>query len=106
MGMGMGQGPQEPSQGLAVGSFVLGLLALPGACCCYSSVPLGAAAIVMGIVAMNRAKTSPHLYAGRNMALAGVILGGIAVGLTVVAFFVGMSMSLLDAAKTHVMKVP
>jgi hypothetical protein len=101
----MGMGPLEPSQGLAVGALVLGVLALPGACCCYSSVPLGGAAIVMGVIALNRAKTSPHLYTGRNMALAGVILGGTAVGLTLVAFFVGMSMSLLDAAKTHVMRV-
>jgi hypothetical protein len=53
----------------------------------------------MGVVAMNRAKTSPDLYTGRNMALAGVILGGIAVGLTVVAFFLELGLGLAGSAR-------
>jgi hypothetical protein len=71
----MGPMMTEPSNGLAIGALVVGILAIPGACCCYSSIPLGIAAIIMGIIAMNKAKDSPHTHGGRGMAIGGLFVG-------------------------------
>jgi hypothetical protein len=93
--MGPMMGP-EPSSGLAVASLVLGILAIPGACCCYSSVPFGIASIVTGFIAMNRAKLSPEAHGGRGMALAGVICGIIGLAFTVVVVLMGAGMRLMQ----------
>jgi hypothetical protein len=86
----------EPSHGLAVASLIIGILAIPGACCCYSSVPLGIAAIVMGFIAMNKAKESPATHGGRGLAVAGLSCGVAALVFTVLAIILGMSTQLLQ----------
>ena len=86
----------EPSNGLAIGALVVGILAIPGACCCYSSVPLGIAAIVMGIIAMNKAKMSPETHGGRGMALGGLVCGSIGLAFTILAIILGMGMSFVE----------
>ena len=86
----------EPSNGLAIGALVVGILAIPGACCCYSSIPLGIAAIVMGIIAMNKAKMSPESYGGRGMAIGGLVCGIIGLGFTILAIILGMGMSMVE----------
>lgn len=86
----------EPSNGLAIGALVLGILSIPGACCCYSSVPFGIAAIVMGVIAMNKAKMSPMTHGGRGMAMGGLICGIVGLAMTVVAIIFGMSMQLMN----------
>ncbi len=85
-----------PSNGLAIASLATGILAIPGACCCYSSVPLGIAAIIMGFIAMSKAKESPETHGGRGMALGGVICGGVGLAFTVLAIVFGMGMRLLE----------
>lgn len=86
----------EPSTGLAIASLVTGILAIPGACCCYSSVPLGIAAIVMGVIAMNKAKESPATHGGRGLAVAGLSCGIAGLVFTVLAIVFGMSMQLMQ----------
>jgi hypothetical protein len=86
----------EPSTGLALGAMITGILAIPGACCCYSSVPLGVAAIVMGVIAMNKAKTSPMAHGGRGMALAGLICGVVGLAFTLIVLFMGFGMQLME----------
>ena len=67
---------QEPSKGLAVGSLVVGILSIPGSCCCsVLSIPLAIAAIVMGVIAMSKAKASPMTHGGNGMAIAGISCG-------------------------------
>lgn len=86
----------EPSNGLAIAALVVGILAIPGACCCYSSIPLGIAAIVMGVIAMNKAKVSPETHGGRGMAVGGLVCGIIGLGMTVLAIILGMGMSMME----------
>jgi hypothetical protein len=86
----------NPSSGLAIGSMVVGILALPGSCCCYSSVPLGIAAIIMGVIAMNKAKADPMSYGGRGMALAGIICGAIGFLLAILWLILGTGMQLAN----------
>lgn len=92
----MGPMMNEPSNGLAIGALVVGILAIPGACCCYSSIPLGIAAIVMGIMAMNKAKESPHTHGGRGMAMGGLVCGIIGLVMTILAFALGMGMQVMQ----------
>lgn len=97
-------GPFEPPfsgfppgrDGLAVGSLIAGILAIPGSCCCFTSVPLGAAALAMGLVALKRHKSSPHVYGGRTQALAGVICGSFALALTIINVLFGLAGSIAE----------
>ncbi len=86
----------EPSNGLAIGALVVGILAIPGACCCYSSIPLGIAAIIMGVIAMNKAKVSPETHGGRGMAIGGLVCGIVGLGFTILAIILGMGMSVME----------
>jgi hypothetical protein len=81
---------------LAIASLVTGILAIPGSCCCYSSLPLGLAAVVMGVVALSRSKSSPEQFGGRHQALAGVICGAVALTLTVLVGLVGFGLPALE----------
>jgi hypothetical protein len=86
----------EPSSGLAIGALVTGILAIPGACCCYSSVPLGISAIIMGVIAMNKAKESPLTHGGRGMAIAGLSCGIVALLFTILVIALGVGMRMMD----------
>jgi hypothetical protein len=88
-----------PSTSLAVGALVVGILAIPGACCCYSSVPLGIAAILMGVVSLNRAKAMPHLHGGRGLAIAGVVCGAIGLALTMSIILMGVGAQLMNGVQ-------
>ena len=91
----------EPSNGLAIGALVVGILSIPGACCCYSSIPLGIAAIIMGVMAMNKAKLSPESHGGRGMAMGGLVCGIVGIAMTILAFILGMGMSLMQELQNH-----
>lgn len=73
--------PQE--SGMAIASLICGILGLV-ACYIFTGIP----AVILGHMAMGKAKRGEA--GGRGMALAGVILGWISVGLTVlvIAFVV------------------
>jgi hypothetical protein len=66
-------------QTLAIVSLVCGIL---GILCC--GILTGIPAIITGFMAKNNADSNPEQYGGRGMALAGMILGGISVVLTIV----------------------
>ena len=84
----MGMPPQGPrSSGLAIASLVTGILSLfPGCCCGLFGIPLSIIALVMGIVSISQINASGGQIGGKNMAIAGSILGGVAIGIDVVMF--------------------
>ena len=87
--MGMGFGPMPPPQSnqLAIVSLVCGLVAFPGMCCCYTSIPFGIIALVTGILALRRANAQPETYgSGKGMAIAGIACGAVVLILTLAAF--------------------
>ena len=63
--------------GLAVTALVLGILGL------LMCIPAGIVAIVLGIIALNRAGSQPDRYGGRGMAIGGLVCGGASVLLVV-----------------------
>jgi hypothetical protein len=82
-------GPPAPrTNGLAIASLVLGVIALPGSfgCCCFGLefVPAVLAAI-FGHVALSQIKRSQGQMDGRGMAIAGLVCGyaALAIGVAI-----------------------
>lgn len=71
------ESPIKKTNGLAVASLVIGVLAWPLACCYGAGIPLGLAALVMGLIGLRQVKSNPSELSGQNVAIAGAILGGI-----------------------------
>jgi hypothetical protein len=67
---------------------IVGLVLTPLTCCCGVGViiplGLGIAALVLGFMARNRIAAAPGALGGGGKALAGIICGGTAVGISVV----------------------
>lgn len=79
-----GSGRQSPSNGLATASLVLGILAIP---LCTLVIP-SILAVVFGAIGLSRSKQSPT-QDGRGKAIAGLVLGSIALALMVLVFALG-----------------
>lgn len=79
---GYATGSPGPSSGLAIGALVAGVVALLMFWCAFVGVPVGIAAVVLGVVALNKVKAGTG--GGRGLALAGVITGGVAILVSVV----------------------
>ena len=60
-------------------------------------MPFGIAAIVMGVIAMSKAKMSPGTHGGRGMALAGLVCGIVGLAVTLVLMVMGLSMQLFES---------
>jgi len=67
----------QPSQSLALASMFIGIggLVFGG---CLGPIP-GIAALITGLVAQSKIKSSPHEYGGKPYATAGIIIGAISV---------------------------
>ncbi len=70
-------------KGLAIASLILGIIGI-----FVFGFILGPLAIIFGIVAVSKAKKQPKVYAGRGLAIAGIVLGAIALVLSIVWFVV------------------
>jgi hypothetical protein len=74
--------PQAPgNDGLAVAALVCGIAAIPTLVICFLGAVLAVLALVFGPISMGRIKRSGGVLQGRGMALAGMICGGVALGL-------------------------
>lgn len=71
-------------QTLPIISLVLGILS--AVICCYGGIPFGIPAIVTGFLGYNNVNKNPQQYGGRELAMAGMVLG--AVGLLITLFFI------------------
>src|SRR5687767_12199051 len=73
--------PQQTRKGLAVASLVLGIISIPT----LGLLGVGAiAAIVLGVIALNRSKKEPATHGGKGMAIAGIITSVVSLLLTAV----------------------
>ena len=79
---------QAPSQGLAIGALICGILSLVGCCIWFVMIPVGLIAIVLGFIASAKAKGDPARFGGKGMARAGIITGFLGlIGAGIVGFF-------------------
>ena len=74
-GYGYGAPAQQGSNGMAIGSLVTSLLALPLNIACFSGTIASIVAVVLGIVALNQIKTSGQ--SGKEMATAGIAIAAL-----------------------------
>ncbi len=70
-------------QTLPVISLILGILAVVIGCC-YGGIPLGAGAIITGVIGLNQQKEDPTKYGGRGLAIAGIITGAVGFSLSII----------------------
>jgi hypothetical protein len=69
---------------MSIASLVLGIVGIP---LCFLFLP-SLLAVIFGGVALNQIKNDPS-QSGRGRAIAGIILGGVALALVVVALAIG-----------------
>ena len=67
------------TNGLAITSLILGIVAIPLGCCYGSGALFGVAAFITGLIGHRQTKESGGAQSGEGMALAGMILGGVSV---------------------------
>ena len=67
-------------------SLVVGVLAIPAACFPICGCPLAIAAIVLGVIGLNKP--------GRGLAIAGLSCGGVAVVLSIISAIIGVVIQL------------
>lgn len=78
-------GAAAPSQGLAIGSMVCGILS----CLCCISILTGPAGVIMGYIARKKANEDPANYGGATFATVGMITG-------VIGFIIGTAALILQ----------
>jgi hypothetical protein len=69
------------SKSLAIIGFVLGLVSILGVFGFPYTVIVAVPAIVIGIIALSKARNSPGQYSGKGLAIAGIVLGALAIGM-------------------------
>lgn len=62
------------SNGLAIASFVLGLISTVSICICYISIPLGITGLILGIVAKKRSEGNGMRTAGIVLSILGIVI--------------------------------
>jgi len=67
--------PQSSPPGIAIASFVLGLISVSFGWFCMFPVP-GVIAVILGFIALGQLRKTPN-STGRGLAIAGIVLGGI-----------------------------
>lgn len=75
---------------LAVVSLVCGVL---GLCLCLPAIP----GVICGHIALGQIKREPHLYRGRELAVAGLVINYIAIALSVLALVLQVLVALGNA---------
>ncbi len=76
-------------QTLPIISLILGCLAVIVGCC-YGGIPLGAGAIITGVLALNQEKEEPTKYSGRGLAIAGVITGAVGFAFSIIVILLAI----------------
>lgn len=81
------QTPVVPGKGMAVASLVLGIVSLVMFCIWYITLPCGIVGLILGIVAMNKAKA---VGMKNGMAVAGLVCSCIALGLMIMIYVLAL----------------
>ena len=84
---------QTPNQTLPTVSLVLGIFGILFTCC-YGGIPLGAAALVTGYLGLKNINENPQTFGGRGLAIAGIVMGVIALLISVGVFLAAILSSL------------
>ena len=79
-------------QGMAVASLVLGLVSITLGWCCSFGLLTAPVALALGIVSLVQIKNNPTRYAGKGMAIGGIVTGGLYfLGILLFVLFYGLA---------------
>lgn len=81
---------QSQDQTLPTISLILGIFAFVTGCF-FGGIPLGALAVILGVMALNNEKRDSARYGGKGLAIAGIITG-------IIGFFISILILLAAAA--------
>jgi hypothetical protein len=73
---------------MAIISLVAGLVSIPAHYCCYLGIPIGLAAIILGIIAIVKINKEPHRWTGKGLAIGGIAAAVVGYLLIVAIFIV------------------
>jgi len=91
--------PMPTNDPLAIVSLVCGIASCVfGVCCGFVGLPVVAAGIITGILAMNRIKSAPDTYTGHGLAMVGVITSGVGAVLVVLRVVLGIGLFVVGQA--------
>ncbi|MCX7749906.1 MAG: DUF4190 domain-containing protein [Clostridia bacterium] len=91
-GAGMyNQGMPVKTNGFAITSMVLGIVAIPLICCCYIGVIPAILAVIFGFIARSKIRSSVNIEKGDGMALAGIIMGFSVIGIIFILIMLQLS---------------
>jgi hypothetical protein len=82
-----------PTNGLATGAMVTGIVSIPLLCCCYLGLLTGAIAAILGVIAFHRSTQIGGL--GRSYSIVGIVTGIAPYIVFLFLLLVGMSDSIL-----------
>jgi hypothetical protein len=90
------------TSGLAVASLVLAVLSLPlFGCCCNIGLLPAALAVVFGHVARSQIRRSPGALEGDGMAVAGLVIGYVSIGVQLLLTVIMVLWIMASAAIEH-----
>lgn len=79
-GLPLAAGPATGARkGMAITAMVLGIVSFPLMCAFFTGILTALVGLILGIVALVRANRSPETYGGKGMAIAGVVVSGVAI---------------------------
>lgn len=87
-----GGAPVKQNNGLALAAMIVGIIAIPSACCALLGIAVGAAGAIMGHISMKQ--IAQQGQSNRSQALTGIICGYIGVGLGILNAIAGAALSL------------
>jgi len=80
-------GSGQKTEVMAIISLVAGIASIPGYYCCYIGIPIGIAAVILGILSILKINKEPQLWTGKGLAFGGIAAA--ALGLLIfIAIFV------------------
>ena len=80
---------------LAVASLIIGVIGLLFSFCCgLFAIPFPIIALILGFMALNKIKSDPKNLKGKEMAIAGMALGGVTLFLVVIIFVFAVGVNL------------
>jgi len=88
--------PTQPQQGLAVASFILGIVSITIGWCCSFGILTAPVALILGIVALVQIKNEPARNGGKGFAIGGIVTSGlyfVVIGLIVLLYGIGFLLS-------------
>jgi hypothetical protein len=87
--------PQAPrNDGMAIAALSCGIVSIPLVLFCFLGLIVGIVGLVLGLISLSRIRNSGGTLAGRGMALAGTICGGVGTGLSLLYVVLIIAVSL------------